>query len=103
MTVYSGKSRHKRDNPSGDAPVYGLMAVLSSAHPVLLVVDDDERLRELVKFAALRSGEFASVQLASDGSEALARLHVADGAAAAIAKPHSDWPVAGFGAMLVAK
>ena len=42
--------------------------------PALLVVDDDARIRELVEFAAHRSGLFGVIEQATDGEDALSLL-----------------------------
>jgi CheY-like chemotaxis protein len=44
------------------------------ARPLILIVDDDPRIRELAEFAARNSGAFAAVQQAENGEHALAIL-----------------------------
>lgn len=55
--------------------VYEAMEEEFQGRPLLLIVDDDARIRELTEFAARNSGMFASVQTAEDGDDALSQLH----------------------------
>lgn len=52
-----------------------------TSSPTLWIVEDDQRLRELVLFAAQQSGRFAAVEVAVDGQDAWERLVTADRAA----------------------
>lgn len=45
-----------------------------SAHPILLIVEDDERLRCLVESAAARSAQYAMIHSVGDGQAALEHI-----------------------------
>lgn len=48
-----------------------VQGVHPSAHPILLIVEDDERLRYLMEAAAARSGQYATIRGVGDGRAAL--------------------------------